>query len=182
MSRSKTSPPPLDPVWLVVVPQLHFTEPQFHFGERVQWAGENDQRVWQRQTGCIIGMTFIRSHGWEYHIQPDLDPVGSNPSTPATLVSLPVQDLTRIAAATSIQSYLQPPSAWLPTAQAAQVLGLSAEQLRRLRRKGLFKVGHHCRDTSFPNSGLSRWQWHVVRCGQALAVPPEKRTFPAHSV
>ena len=182
MSRTKTHPHPLDQVWLVVVPQPDFTEPQFHFGERVQWAGENDQGIWQRQTGCIIGMTFIRSHGWEYHIQPDLDPVASNPSTPATVVSLPVQDLTRIEAATSIQSYLQPPSAWLPTAQAAQVLGLSAEQLRRLRRKGLFKVGHHCRDTSFPNSGLSRWQWHVVRCGQALAVPPEKRTFPAHSV
>ena len=181
MSRSKTSPPPLDQVWLVVVPQLDFTEPQFHFGERVQWAGENDQGIWQRQTGCIIGMTFIRSHGWEYHIQPDLDPVASNPSTPATVVSLPVQDLTRIEAATSIESYLQPPSAWLPTAQAAQVLGLSAEQLRRLRRKGLFKVGHHCRDTSFPNSGLSRWQWHVVRCGQALAVPPEKRGLPCPS-
>ena len=178
MSRSKTSPPPLDQVWLVVVPQLDFTEPQFHFGERVQWAGENDQRVWQRQTGCIIGMTFIRSHGWEYHIQPDLDPVASNPSAPATLVSFPVHDLTRIEATISIQSYLQPPSAWLPTAQAAQLLGLSPEQLRRLRRKGLFKVGHHCRDTSFPNSGLSRWQWHVVRCGQALAVPPEKRSLP----
>ena len=64
MSRTKTSPHPLDRVWLVVVPQPDFTEPQFHFGERVQWAGENDQRVWQRQTGCIIGMTFIRSHGW----------------------------------------------------------------------------------------------------------------------
>ena len=126
-------------------------------------------------------MTFIRSHSWEYHIQPDLDPVASNPSTPATVVSLPVQDLTRIEAATSIESYLQPPSAWWPTAQAAQVLGLSAEQLRRLRRKGLFKVGHHCRDTSFPNSGLSRWQWHVVRCGQALAVPPKKRGLPCPS-
>ena len=180
MSRTKTSPHPLDRVWLVVVPQPDFTEPQFHFGERVQWAGENDQRVWQRQTGCIIGMTFIRSHGWEYHIQPDLNPVASNPSVPATLVSLPVHDLTRIEAATSIQSYLQPPSAWWPTAQAAQVLGLSAEQLRKLRRKGLFKVGTHCRDMTIPGSGLPRWQWQVERCQQALAVPPAKRSIRAN--
>ncbi|MBD2261098.1 DNA-binding protein [Pseudanabaena sp. FACHB-2040] len=61
------------------------------------------------------------------------------------------------------------------TEAAATLLGISAEQLRHLRRSGLFKAGHHYRDTSIPGSGKPRWQWHVERCAQALAVPPEKR-------
>ena len=80
-----------------------------------------------------------------------------------------------MAAATAVEAYLQPASAWLQTAPAAQVLGISSEQLRKLRRRGLFKVGTHCRDTSIPGSGLARWQWHIERCQQALATPPAKR-------
>jgi hypothetical protein len=176
MPRAKASPNPLDQVWLVVVPQQAFVEPQFHFGERVQWAGEDDQGVWQRQTGGIMGMTFTGSHGWEYHIQPDASPTDVHqPNVVTRLVHLKVHDLTRIAAATAVETYLQPASAWSPTTQAAQVLGISSEQLRKLRRKGLFKVGTHCRDTSIPGSGLPRWQWHSERCQQALATPPAKR-------
>ncbi|MBD1871229.1 DNA-binding protein [Cyanobacteria bacterium FACHB-471] len=66
---------------------------------------------------------------------------------------------------------------WFFTEPAAFKLGISAEQLRKLRRKGLFKNGHHYRDISVPGSGLPRWQWHVERCVKALEIPPEKRSI-----
>jgi hypothetical protein len=68
----------------------------------------------------------------------------------------------------------------MATQAAAATLGLSPAQLRKLRRKQLFKVGYHYRDTSVPGSGLPRWQWHVARCGKALEIPPEKRPLRAH--
>ncbi|MBM0745161.1 hypothetical protein JOY44_27170 (plasmid) [Phormidium sp. CLA17] len=55
------------------------------------------------------------------------------------------------------------------------MLGITNNQLRKLRLNGLFKQGFHYRDTSIPNSGLPRWQWHVERCTQALESPLERR-------
>ena len=43
MSRPKTFTHDADQAWLVVVPKCQeFTQPQFHFGERVKWAHEED--------------------------------------------------------------------------------------------------------------------------------------------
>lgn len=153
-----------------------FTPPQFYFGDRVQWTGEDANGVWASRTGQITGLHFTRLRTWQYQVRFDADPATDAESE--LDVSCAEWLLQLRQKPNRIEPHLPPPSEWLTTAQAAQVLGLSPEQLRRLRRKGLFKVGHHCRDTSFPNSGLSRWQWHVVRCGQALAVPPEKRGLP----
>ncbi|WP_348257689.1 helix-turn-helix domain-containing protein [Funiculus sociatus] len=121
-------------------------------------------------------MHFTRLQTWQYQVR--LDPTTGAGSD--TDLSCAEYDLQLTQALHRVQP--QPPlsqSEWLTTAQAAEVLGLSPEQLRRLRRKGLFKVGHHCRDTSVPGSGLSRWQWHLIRCGKALEVPPEKRAIPS---
>lgn len=152
-----------------------FASPQFYFGDWVQWTGEDVNGVWARRTGQITGMHFTRLRTWQYQVRFDADPAAGAESD--LDISCAEYLLQLKQAPHRVQPHPTTLSEWSTTAQAAQVLGLSPEQLRRLRRKGLFKVGHHCRDTSFPNSGLSRWQWHVVRCGQALAIPPEKRGF-----
>ncbi|MBD1860026.1 DNA-binding protein [Leptolyngbya sp. FACHB-1624] len=72
-----------------------------------------------------------------------------------------------------LQLQLEPE--WRLTRVAAQKLGVSSEQLRKLRRRGLFKSGYHYRDISVPGSGKSRWQWHLTRCGQALESPSASR-------
>jgi hypothetical protein len=59
-------------------------------------------------------------------------------------------------------------SEWQPTDQAAKILGLSTDQLRNLRLKGLFIEGQHYRDASLPGSNRAYWQWHVERCNQVL--------------
>lgn len=79
---------------------------------------------------------------------------------------------------TSLRRQLKGESEWLSTQQAANRLGISTEQLRKFRRRGWLKAGQHCRDISMPGSALPRWQWHLERCSQLLAIPPEKRPAP----
>ncbi|MBD1998049.1 DNA-binding protein [Leptolyngbya sp. FACHB-541] len=54
------------------------------------------------------------------------------------------------------------------------MLGISEEQLRKLRRNELFKSNYHYRDTSIPGAGRPYWQWHVERCAEALEASPKK--------
>ncbi|MBD1887942.1 helix-turn-helix domain-containing protein [Coleofasciculus sp. FACHB-SPT9] len=67
-------------------------------------------------------------------------------------------------------------SQWLDTAAAAVVLGISARQLRKLRKEGLFKLGKHYRIPSAPGAARPTYQWHPERCAQALETPMEKRS------
>jgi hypothetical protein len=162
-----------DYAWLVAVPKRQeFTQPEFHFGERVKWSGEDAQGIWFCRTGRIIGMKFTTEQGWHYQLQ--LDPDSIAPDMDQTVI-VAAEDIKLVKDSASIRTHLKPESDWVITQQAAQALGVSPEQLRKLRRRGLSKIGHHYRDTSVPGSGLSRWQWHVERCGKALAVPPEQR-------
>ncbi len=65
---------------------------------------------------------------------------------------------------------------WLYTDEAAIALDLkSAEVLRKLYRAGTFKVGFHVRDVSPTGSGRPTLQFHIKRCEEVLALPPEKR-------
>jgi hypothetical protein len=67
-------------------------------------------------------------------------------------------------------------AAWLDTNAAATELGLSARQLRRLRKQGLFKLGKHYRITSAPKAGRPTYQWHCQHCSELLETPLEKRS------
>lgn len=163
-----------DYAWLVAIPRRQeFTEPKFHFGERVKWCGEDSNSIWCCQTGRIMGMQFSPSPGWQYGVVWDSDGIQSTTGSDATYFA--EFHLTLIKDSASVRQHLKGETEWLNTQQAADCLGISAEQLRKLRRRGWLKVGHHCRDTSVPGSGLSRWQWHVGRCSKALDTPPEKR-------
>lgn len=154
--------------WLVAVPKRQeFTKPAFHFGERVKWRGYQQAPLPYR-TGRIIGMRFVVDVGWHYTLEIDDDRA-------QTVVDQIEPALTLVQDDASVRPQLESQSVWLMTADAAAELGISAEQLRKLRRRGLFKVGYHYRDTSVPGSGLPRWQWHRDRCAKALAVPPEQR-------
>lgn len=165
-----------DYAWLIVVPKRQeFTQPKFHFGERVKWCTEAKSSSWGCQTGRIIGIHFIASHGWTYLI--NLDQEGQAPDTASGEQSIAEPFLQLVQDSASLRRQLKPAADWLLTNQAAARLGLSPEQLRKLRRKGLFKPGHHCRDSSVPGSGLPRWQWHVERCSQALESPSAKRSL-----
>ena len=176
MSRPKTFTHDVDQAWLVVVPKCQeFTQPQFHFGERVKWTHEvNSHRT--HRTCRIIGMKFTSAQQWQYEI--GLDVESALPEEGDGDVTMTEPALTLVPDAASIRPHPQPQSDWRLTQVAARTLGVSAEQLRKLRRKGLFKSGYHYRDISVPGSGKSRWQWHVVRCGKALEVPSEKRPMP----
>ncbi|WP_242024436.1 hypothetical protein [Trichocoleus sp. FACHB-591] len=163
-----------DHAWLIAIPKRdEFTQPQFHFGERVKWSGEDTQGVWSRKTGRIIGLKFTHNFQWYYSIQFDAEFLPLEAI--AEEVWIAESELKLVPDSASIRQQLKPESEWLMTQAAAQVLGISAEQLRKLRRRHLFRVGYHYRDTSVPGSGLPRWQWHVERCSKALAMPPEKR-------
>lgn len=161
-----------DQAWFIAVPKRQeFTAPSFHFGERVKWSEQNEvgQRVYC--SGRIIGMSFQDDGYWHYTICTD----GSLLAVDSSLKIRRDDQLKLVKDSVCIRENLAPATHWQMTEAAAALLGISAEQLRHLRRKGLFKAGHHYRDTSIPGSGKPRWQWHVERCGQALAVPPEKR-------
>jgi len=163
-----------DYAWLLGIPKRQeFTQPKFHFGERVKWGTEATSGTWNWQTGRIIGLSFTANRLWTYLI--DLDQNGQAADTESNEQSLEEQSLQLVKDSASLRNQLKPESEWLLTQQAAERLGLSATQLRKLRRKGLFKAGHHYRDTSVPGSGLPRWQWHLERCGKALEVAPERR-------
>lgn len=163
-----------DYAWFIAVPKRQeFTEPKFHFGERVKYSGEDNNGAWYCQTGRIVGMQFSPSQGWQYQLLLDSEEPASTPRLAERYFA--ELELTLVKDSASLRTQFKGESEWLSTQQAASRLGISAEQLRRLRRKGFLKVGHHCRDTSVPGSNLSRWQWHVDRCSKALDIPPEKR-------
>lgn len=163
-----------DYAWFVAVPKRDvFTQPQFHFGERVKWLEADAQGGRSWKTGCIMGMKFIREQRWHYQIQIDADSLTADASSEA--VDFDEADLRLVPDSTSVRAQLKPTAEWMTTQSAACVLGISPAQLRKLRRQHLFKIGYHYRDTSVPGSHLPRWQWHVMRCGKALEVPPEKR-------
>lgn len=172
MLSGKTSIPKSDIAWFVAVPsRQEFTQPQFNFGERVKFCQEQGRKQnWE--TGCITGMKFD-SQAWTYSIVLDSD---------SSLVSCGVQELMAhetelqlVLDACAIRQQIQKDQAWFFTVEAAAKLGITAEQLRKLRLNGLFKQGHHYRDTSVPNSGLPRWQWHVDRCHKALETSSRKQ-------
>ena len=176
MSQPKMLTHDSDAAWFIGVPKCQeFTQPQFHFGERVKWTHEADGHRFYR-TGCILGMTFTLAQQWQYEIHLDVE--SSLSSQEDCEVTIPETALKLVPDSQSIRPQLQTEPDWRLTQVAAQALGVSAEQLRKLRRKGLFKSGYHYRDISVPGSGKSRWQWHVVRCGKALEVPSEKRPMP----
>ena len=67
------------------------------------------------------------------------------------------------------------PSGWADTNTAAEYLGITPRQLRKLRKEGLFQIGKHYRVTSSRLSGRPTYLWHCDRCGAALEIPMEKR-------
>ena len=176
MSQIKPLTHDSDLAWFIGVPKCQeFTQPQFYFGERVKWPyEENGHRIYR--TGRIFGITFTPAQQWQYEIHLDLE--SSLPFQEEGDVTIPETALKLIPDSQSIRPQLRPEPDWRLTQGAAQTLGVSAEQLRKLRRRGLFKSGYHYRDISVPGSGKSRWQWHVIRCGKALEVPSERRPVP----
>ena len=173
MSRSKTLTHNSDPAWFVGLPKCQeVTQPQFHFGERVKWTHEeNGHRVYQ--TGRILGMKFTQAQQWQYEIH--LDSELLLPSEGDREVTITESTLKLVPDSQSIRPQLRTEPDWRLTQVAAQALGVSSEQLRKLRRRGLFKSGYHYRDISVPGSGKSRWQWHLTRCSQALEIPSASR-------
>jgi hypothetical protein len=162
-----------DHAWLVTVPKrVEFSEPLFHFGERVKFRhGHGGNRSWE--TGRIIGLKFDELEQWVYSIQLD----GDSP-----VIAFGVQqvvakqsELQLVKDSCYIRDRLQAQQEWFLTKEAASKLGISGEQLRKLRLSGMFKSGYHYRDTSIPGSGRPHWQWHVERCSKALEIPAEKR-------
>lgn len=162
-----------DAAWLITIPKRsEFSEPAFHFGERVKFCpGKEGDRTWE--TGRIVGMKASEQEQWIYHIELDSD---------SPLYACGIQELSAkqnevslVKDSCSVRNQVQATRAWFPTAEAAALLGITNNQLRKLRLNGLFKQGFHYRDTSIPNSGLPRWQWHVERCTQALESPLQRR-------
>ncbi|MEM6839898.1 MAG: hypothetical protein AAF609_24060 [Cyanobacteria bacterium P01_C01_bin.120] len=159
-----------DKAWTVLVPKLaEFNEPQFHFGERVKWK-EDPENSSHYTSGRIFGLYFDAPETWRYTICPDDSDV---PLSLTADISLKL-----VEDSNSLRDQLRPQLEWQMTAAAAASLGISAQQLRKLHHTGLFKAGHHCRDTSKPGSSKSRWQWHIKRCEKALSIPPEQRDAP----
>lgn len=170
--RRKSPSNDRDSVWLIAVPKAEFSKPPFHFGERVKWWIDVNG-VRQDLTGRIWGCGFSSEEIWEYYIKLD-----ANQNIGIELeefVFLNQTELRKVSDSSSIINHALPKSEWLMTREAAAHLGVSPDQLRNLRSKGLFKSGVHYRDSSVPGSGRPCWQWHVERCHQALEVPPEKR-------
>ncbi|MDA0673050.1 MAG: type IV toxin-antitoxin system AbiEi family antitoxin domain-containing protein [Cyanobacteria bacterium] len=158
-----------DQAWFVAVPKRQeFSAPSFHLGERVKWPVQGTM-----QSGRIFGLTYQPETDWQYLIRRDSEAPQSG-----LLEYHPAPTLTLVPDRHSLRDHLGQQQPWQFTAAAATALGISATQLRRLRRNGLFKVGHHYRDTSLPGSDKPRWQWHIERCTRALATPPEQRDQP----
>lgn len=154
--------------WSVLVPaRAEFTQPRFHFGERVKWTLEiGASQHWL--TGRIRGMWFSDSHEWEYLIALDARSTIDNTELDASAI-LNETELKLVEDSNSIRKYLKPASEWQPTESAAVALGLSSDQLRNLRLKGLFREGQHYRDASVPGSARPYWQWNVEQCSQLLS-------------
>lgn len=65
---------------------------------------------------------------------------------------------------------------WYDTDQAYKFLDLdSEEQLRKLVRSGILRIGIEVRDVRSPNSQIPRYQFHIEKCEIRLATAPEKR-------
>jgi hypothetical protein len=159
-------------VWIIAVPQRQeFTEPSFHFGERVKfYQGEGSDPPWE--TGRITGMHF-EGEQWFYKVI--LDNISALASCEVQGVTAGEVELKLVKDSCAIRDQLQPQKQWLPTAEAAFQLSITATQLRKLRLNGLFRNGYHYRDISVPNSGLPRWQWHIERCSKALEASGKRR-------
>lgn len=165
MARTRSSIPSSEIAWFILVPKsTEFTQPQFHFGERVKWqADTGSTRQWL--TGRIKGMWF-GTQQWEYLVELDSKLIaGIDLEKIEVFAEL---DLKLVDDATTLRKAPQLNSEWQPTDQAAKILGLSADQLRNLRLKGLFIEGQHYRDASLPGSNRAYWQWHVEHCNQFL--------------
>jgi hypothetical protein len=171
-SRQKAPSHVSDSIWLIAVPKAEFSEPPFHFGERVKW-WIDDKGVRHYLTGRIWGCWYSESEIWEYYIK--LDAHQNIGIELEDFVFLNPTELRKVSDSSSMINQLKPNSSWFMTREAAAHLGVSPDQLRNLRSKGLFKSGVHYRDSSVPGSARPCWQWHVERCHQALEVPPEKR-------
>lgn len=163
-----------DCAWIIIVPKrAEFSEPLFYFGERVKFEqGKGSDRSWE--TGRIIGIKYVESEQWIYSICLDKD----SPLQVCGVeeVTARQSELKLVRDSCSLRDYLQSQQEWLHTKEAASKLGISEEQLRKLRLNGLFKQGYHYRDTSIPGSSRPQWQWHIERCSKALEIPSEKRS------
>ena len=159
--------------WIIAVPKRQeFTQPAFHFGERVKFCqGQGSELVWE--TGRITGMHFVDGEQWLYSVL--LDNTSALVSDGVQAVTAKAIELKLVKDSYAIRAQFQPQKQWLLTAEAALQLSLTATQLRKLRLNGLFKSGHHYRDISVPNSGLPRWQWHVECCSKALEASGKRR-------
>lgn len=162
-----------DAAWLITVPKRsEFSEPDFHFGERVKFCpGQGKNCSWE--TCRIIGIKVSGQDKWIYQIELDDD----SPLYACGIQELSAKqsELSLVKDSYSVRNQFQATREWFLTAEAAALLGITSNQLRKLRLNGMFKNGYHYRDTSIPNSGLPRWQWHVERCTQALESPSERR-------
>ncbi|MGG6269029.1 hypothetical protein ACQ4M3_34340 [Leptolyngbya sp. AN03gr2] len=72
---------------------------------------------------------------------------------------------------------------WFETNDAWSLLDLkNAEDLRRKRRNGFFKLGYHYRKgNEDPGATMPRWEFHVPRCQERLAEDPAKWMKPRRS-
>ena len=159
--------------WMIAVPKRQeFTQPAFHFGERVKFCqGQGSDRTWE--TGRITGMHFAEEEQWLYSVL--LDSTSAFVACGVQAVTARAAELKLVNDSYAIREQLQPQKQWLLTADAASQLNLTATQLRKLRLKGLFRSGYHYRDISVPDSGLPRWQWHIERCHKALETSGKRR-------
>ena len=164
-----------DLAWLVIVPKrVEFGQPAFHFGERVKFCqGQGKDRSWE--TGRIIGMKCAQFDLWTYFIA--LDETNSLSACGVEEITAKEAELKLVRDSASIRERVQFNQQWFHTPQAAAMLGVSEEQLRKLRRNGLFKSSYHYRDTSIPGAGRPYWQWHVDRCSKELETASAKRSI-----
>ncbi|NJR49840.1 MAG: hypothetical protein HC780_10015 [Leptolyngbyaceae cyanobacterium CSU_1_3] len=77
----------------------------------------------------------------------------------------------------------EPRQEWFETNDAWSLLDLkNAEDLRRKRRNGFFKLGYHYRKgNEDPGATMPRWEFHVPRCQERLAEDPAKWMKPRRS-
>jgi hypothetical protein len=142
--------------WMIAVPmRAEFIQPLFHFGERVKWLiTAETRRFWL--SGRIMGLWFSKEmEGWQYVIQ--MDKIKPPPGTELDETAIVEEiELQLVNDADAIRHSLTPPSDWQTTDLAAQALGLSPDQLRKLRLKGCLREGYHVRDASLPNKWLNK--------------------------
>ena len=161
--------------WMIAIPmRAEFTQPMFHFGERVKWLlTHNASRFWL--SGRVMGLWFSQgSESWEYLIK--LDPTRSLSGIELDETAIVEEiELKLVNDSHAIRNSLMPVSDWQTTDLAAQSLGLSPDQLRNLRLRGFFRDGYHVRDSSMPNSRRPYWQWHIQRCEETLEASKKSR-------